>query len=136
VEAGWAGSDMSASVVGIGINVKRAAVPEASELTFPATSLEAESDRVVDQAEVLGNLVAGLLQWRRRIGEPDFLRAWEEALAFREQKVVVGGDGAPQLQGTLAGLEPDGSLRILTAEGPQIVHVGEIHLRPLDDRIS
>ena len=62
--------------------------------------------------------------------------AWEDALAFRGADISVGRDGQAPLRGKLLGLEQDGSLRLLSDDMPAIVHFGEIHLRPSDDRIG
>ena len=123
-------------MLGIGINVKAASLPHADQLTFPATSLETELGHPLEQVDLLRELLTALRGWRSKIGGPDFLRAWEEALAFRNQPVLVGRDGEPQLSGTLLGLEPDGSLRLMADDMPTIVHFGEIHLRPSNDRIG
>ncbi len=136
VESGWAGNALDASVLGIGVNVKPTAVPPEHELTFPATSLEAELGHPLVLVNLLRELVTALLAWRARIGSPDFISAWEDALAFRGQSVLIGRDGEPQLSGTLLGLEADGSLRLMANEMPTIVHFGEIHMRPSDDRIG
>lgn len=136
VESAWIGNALDAAVVGIGVNVAAAAVPPVAQLTFPATSLEGELGRVLDRMEVLRGILTALVAWRSRIGTAEFIQAWEDALAFRGQQVAVGQDGEPQLMGTLLGLEADGSLRLLAAGMPTVVHFGEIHLRPSDDRIG
>ena len=136
VEAEWAGNRLAASVLGIGVNVGQAAIPPATETAFPATSLATESGRQFQQVAVLKDIVTALLAWRSRLGSPDFIRIWEDNLAFRQQVVSIGREGEPQLTGKLDGLEPDGSLRLVANDMPTIVHFGEIHLRRRDDRIG
>ncbi len=136
VESAWAGNSLDAAVIGIGVNVAAAAVPTADQLSFPATSLEQELGRTLNRAGLIREILAALQSWRERIGGREFIEAWEEALAFKGQQVAVGLDGEPPLNGTLLGLEPDGSLRLSSEEMPTIVHFGEIHLRPRDDRIA
>ncbi len=136
VESAWAGNVLDASVLGVGLNVGAAAVPPANQLTFPATSLEAEVGRPLDRVQLLKKIVAALIGWRLQIATPNFIQAWEEALAFRGQQVLIGRDGERLLNGRLLGLEPDGSLRLMSDDMPTIVHFGEIHLRPTDDRIG
>ncbi len=135
VESVWAGNQLDASVLGIGVNVAAAAVPPADQLAFPATSLEGELGHDVDRLDLLRNILAATMRWRAQIGAPQFVEAWEEALAFRGQQVAVGKDGEPPLNGTLLGLAPDGSLRLMADNMPAVVHFGEIHLRPSDDKI-
>lgn len=136
VETVWTGNILDATVMGIGINVAATALPPAEQLTFPATSLEGELGHALSRPEILREVLTALLALRARIGTAEFIQAWEDALAFRGQQVTVGQDGERQLHGTLLGLEPDGSLRLLSDDMPTIVHFGEIHLRPRDDRIE
>jgi BirA family biotin operon repressor/biotin-[acetyl-CoA-carboxylase] ligase len=136
VESAWAGNVLDASVLGIGLNVAATAVPPASQVTFPATSLETELGRPLERVGLLRDIVAALLAWRSQIASRDFIRAWEDALAFRGEEVLIGRDGERLLSGKLLGLETDGSLRLMSDDMPTIVHFGEIHLRPTDDRIG
>ncbi|MGZ6316827.1 MAG: biotin--[acetyl-CoA-carboxylase] ligase, partial [Anaerolineales bacterium] len=136
VESEWAGNVLDASVLGIGVNVTAAAVPPASQVTYPATSLETELVRPVERVGLLRDIIAALLAWRSRIASRDFIQAWENALAFRGENVLIGRDGERLLSGKLLGLETDGSLRLVSDEMPTVVHFGEIHLRPTDDRIG
>ena len=136
VESAWAGNVLDASVLGIGVNVATSAVPPPDQLAFPATSLEEEAGRPLERTQLLKQIVAALTSWRTRIATPDFIQAWEAALAFRGQQVLIGRDGERLLSGRLLGLETDGSLRLLSDDMPAIVHFGEIHLRPTDDRIG
>ncbi len=135
VESAWAGNQLDASVIGIGINVAQASVPPADQLSFPATSLETELGRPVDRLSVLREVLTAMLGWRSQIGTAEFIGAWEKALAFRGEQVSVGRDDETPLNGTLLGLEADGSVRLLADNMPTIVHFGEIHLRPRNDKI-
>ena len=136
VESAWAGNALDAAVLGIGVNVAAAAVPPPEQLSFPATSFETELGRRVDRVKLLRDILAALLEWRSRLGTPEFVQAWEAALAFRGEQVFVGKDNERPLEGTLLGLGQDGSLCLLADGMPQIVHFGEIHLRPRNDRIG
>ena len=136
VESEWAGNLLHASILGLGINVAAAAVPPEEQLSFPATSLESEQGHPVERLGLLHDILSGLLEWRAQIGTPRFIQSWENALAFRSELVFVGREGEPALRGTLLGLEADGSLRLMSDDMPTIVHVGEIHLRPSNDRIG
>ncbi len=135
VESVWAGSVLNASIMGIGINVARGAPPPADQLAYPATSLEQELRQPPQQVDVLKSILTALHAWRPRLSTPDFMQAWEQALAFRGETVVVGRENESPLNGTLLGLEPDGSLRLMVGDQATTVHVGEIRLRPMDDRM-
>jgi BirA family biotin operon repressor/biotin-[acetyl-CoA-carboxylase] ligase len=132
VESVWTGEALDAVVLGMGVNVLAASVPPANEVLFPATSVEAELGRPVDRAELLRAIIESLLKWRPTIASGELVKAWEEALAFKQERVQVwDGSGSP-LEGRIVGLESDGGLRLLAAKRDKIVtvHFGEMHLRP------
>ena len=66
----------------------------------------------------------------------EFLRRWEERLAFKDLPVSLSRDGHESVMGTILGLEDDGSLRLQVREQVIRVPSGEIRLRPSGDRIS
>jgi BirA family transcriptional regulator, biotin operon repressor / biotin---[acetyl-CoA-carboxylase] ligase len=136
MESTWAGNSLDAVVLGMGLNVAASALPPAEQLNFPATSLEHELGTAPNRLNLLTELIAALVEWRGRISTAEFIQTWENALAFRGEQVWVGMDQEPRLHGRLLGLEMDGSLRLMSDDMPTIVHVGEIHLRPGDDRIE
>ncbi len=147
VEAQWSGSQMSALILGIGINVAPASVMEDTRLRFPATCVESIAGHPVERVELLHGVLANLLEWRPRLASQAFLQAWEERLAFRGEWVQVspgqspGKDGLPKdleglpipvHEGQVIGLAPDGSLRLKTRAGETVlIHVGEVRLAPL-----
>ncbi|MBN2387943.1 MAG: biotin--[acetyl-CoA-carboxylase] ligase [Anaerolineales bacterium] len=132
VEAVWLGEQVDSLVVGVGVNVGPESVPAAELLNFPATCLETEAARTLDRGALLGAILAGLLAWRERMPEAEFLSTWVARLAFRGEQVEVWTVGQAPRRGTLAGLDPDGSLRLRSPEGAVCtVHFGEVHLRPV-----
>lgn len=131
LESVWVGALVDFAIVGIGVNVSGSAVPLDRALNFPATSLEAALGRSPDRAGLLHDILAALLAWRAQIGTDGFMQAWERLLAFRGQRVQIHEGGQPALTGLLAGLEPDGSLRLEDPDGrPLIVYFGDVRLRP------
>ena len=131
VESVWTGEALDASVLGMGVNVLASAVPPAVELLFPATSVEDELGHAVDRLDLLRELLAALLIWRKRMGSGEFVSAWEEALAYKGEPVSVGDGSGSSLEGRVAGLESDGSLRLQLEDGRIVaVHFGEMRLRP------
>jgi biotin-(acetyl-CoA carboxylase) ligase len=65
--------------------------------------------------------------------DADFIRAWEQNLALRDQLIYVSSSGAELLAGQIAGLNQDGCLLLDLPTGEQVtIQVGEIHLRPVD----
>ena len=135
-EAHWQGDRLGGVVLGIGVNVVPEAVPP-GDLTFPAGSVAGELGRAggaatgpaptVDRWALLAGILSALLDWRAKIGSPDFLQAWESRLAYRGREVVVG-----EQRGILAGLAPEGALRLQTEAGEIAIPAGELSLRPVE----
>jgi BirA family biotin operon repressor/biotin-[acetyl-CoA-carboxylase] ligase len=140
-EAQWNGSNLTAVILGIGINVASSSVSEevlpSASLRFPATSVESELGGEVDRLALFGAVVTSLFIWRKRLPSDDFLQAWESALAYKGEWVrVVAQNPAEEargqpIEGQLIGLAPDGSLRLQDEAGHEInIMVGE--LRPIE----
>ena len=131
VENVWTGSDLQAVVIGIGINVSPLAIPDPSELMFPATSLESILGQPVERWSILHQILASLIEWRPRLASPEFQRTWENHLAFKDQWVRISGSIGPDQIGQITGLDPDGSLRLRSSSGSQFtVSAGDVSLRP------
>ncbi len=134
LEASWLGERLQAVVVGIGVNLTRRAVPPPDEVLFPATSVESETGALPDREKVLGMILRRLFAWRERLASVEFLHAWEERLAYRDQWVQVEHAGQAAITGRVAGLEPGGELRLLTAGGEEVlVSAGDVRLRPVEE---
>lgn len=136
VESVWNGNTLEASILGIGVNVLEGSVPPASELSYPATSIEAELGHRVERFDLLRDILRLLSGWRTRLDSDEFIWAWEAALAFRGHEVIVTDGEKVSLKGVLLGLELDGSARLGTDRGIAVVRWGEVHLRPTNDRIA
>ncbi len=132
IESVWSGEDVDSVVIGIGINVLREAVPPAESLLFPATSLEEELRNEPDRLEILRDILATLIELRPQMGTDEFLNQWQHFLAFQEQSVQVESGTTPPVIGHVAGLNPDGSLRLQNEHGEMVtVRFGDVRLRPL-----
>jgi BirA family biotin operon repressor/biotin-[acetyl-CoA-carboxylase] ligase len=151
-EAQWTGDALATVILGMGINVASASISEAvlpaANLRFPATSVEDELHRPVDRLELLHAVLVEFLRWRQRMGRTDFISSWEKRLAFRGEWVQVfqgrsgeqvsaNTDTLPLLvEGQLAGLASDGSLKVATRSGDVItVQFGEVRLRPVKQAV-
>lgn len=139
VELQWSGSQLSAAILGIGINVTPQSVPPPDELSFPATCLDEIIGNPVDRWALLNSLLANFLHWKGRIAAEEFLHAWLGRLAFRGEWVVVLAetgateDTVPVQEGQVAGINPDGSLRLRLGSGEIVpVRFGEIRMRQVD----
>ena len=125
-EAHWQGDRLAGVVLGIGVNVAPEAVPP-GELPFPAVSVADALGGPVDRWALLAGILSELLAWRAKIGSPGFLQAWEKRLAYRGREVLVGAH-----RGILAGLTPEGALRLRTEAGEIAIPAGELSLRPVE----
>jgi BirA family biotin operon repressor/biotin-[acetyl-CoA-carboxylase] ligase len=131
-ESVWLGESVESIVLGIGVNVSPESIPPAETLSFPATSLESETSQSLDRLSLLRNILSALVEWRPRLGTVEFLKAWEERLAFRGEAVCLWEEGMPLRTGRISGLERDGGLRLRGENGESfVVQFGEVHLRPV-----
>lgn len=121
-----AGAKNSGSVVVIGTGVNLANHPE--NLPQPAVSLAAYG-LSVSPADALQVLAATTQEWLQRWGEgatfPTIRRAWLDRAGPPGRPLVVRLNGV-ETEGTYAGLDADGALRLKTAEGEQRVTAGDV----------
>jgi BirA family biotin operon repressor/biotin-[acetyl-CoA-carboxylase] ligase len=139
VETVWSGEDIDSLVIGVGLNVHKASVPPRSALRFPASSLEDElPGEPPAREELVFDILSALAARRESMHTDDFMKAWNELLAYRGEQVQVsveldaeGAKTESPVMGRLVGLEDDGSLRLDDARGePFIVRFGDVSLRP------
>ncbi len=131
-EAIWSGSTLESVVLGIGVNIRKEAVPPAEFLNFPATSVDGETVKRADRLALLVEMLAALIYWREHMTASFFLQTWEQRLAFRGEEVEVSLDTGERRVGVLDGLTREGGLRLRAAQGQTFtVHFGEVRLRPL-----
>jgi BirA family biotin operon repressor/biotin-[acetyl-CoA-carboxylase] ligase len=126
-------SQLQSILVGIGVNVTAASIPQESDLIFPATCVEAVIGRPVERTELLQHILRHLLDWLPKVGLSEFLDAWESYLAWRGEEVrVLEHNGAVMCEGELHGLAQDGALLIKDASGEmRVINNGEVHLRTI-----
>jgi BirA family biotin operon repressor/biotin-[acetyl-CoA-carboxylase] ligase len=135
VETSWRGTALTAAILGIGVNVTPAAVPQGITLNFPATSIEAVLMRPVDRWSLLHAILKEIIDWRRQLNTAAFLSFWQSHLAFRGDWVFIRRGEDEWLEGripTQNSLRADGALRIERRDGEILeIEMGEVHLRPL-----
>jgi BirA family transcriptional regulator, biotin operon repressor / biotin---[acetyl-CoA-carboxylase] ligase len=130
-ESVWLGDTLQALVLGIGVNVAPSSVPPAPELIFPATCVESERGASVDRFALLAAILESFFAWRPRLGQDEFLQAWQTRLAFCGEQVTVSQPDQDSLSGELLGVDAQGALR-LRPEGEAEISIlaGDVHLRP------
>ena len=111
-------------VIGTGINL--ANHPE--NLPHPAISLDAYGLSVTP-ADALETLAATTHEWLQRWGEgatfPTIRRAWLDRAGPLGRPMVVKLNGV-DTEGSYAGLDSDGALRLKTSEGEVLVTAGDV----------
>ena len=132
VESVWTGDALDTVVLGMGVNVLSGSNPPDEELLFPATNVEAELGSSLKRSVLVRDILAALVAWRPKMQTGEMLKAWDKNLAFHGELVDVWQGSEEPLTGRILGLEPDGSLRLLSSKDGKIVtvRIGEIHLRP------
>jgi BirA family biotin operon repressor/biotin-[acetyl-CoA-carboxylase] ligase len=127
-EAEFAGADLSAVVVGIGINVGWPGPPEAG-----GTSLEAATGSPVDRRALLHALLAALGERRAGLEAATGRRALAEegrrrcATLGQQVRVTLGGE---EINGRAVAVDDAGQLVVETPTGSRRVAAGDVvHLR-------
>ena len=135
-ESLWTGMTLSATVLGIGINVLSGSAPTSPDVAFPVTTVETELKAAPNRWELMRETLSATIRWRSRIASDEFIRAWESRLVYRGEQVIVTTEGHGDLEGTLVGLDADGSLLLRTNHDTVRVKMGDLHLRLASDRIG
>ena len=132
IETVWSGTEIDSLVLGMGINVQRDSVPPAEDLQFPATSLEEELGHALDREGLLHDVLSAFIARRQQIGTDEFMKDWEDLLAFRGERVQISVNESETQAGELLGIDSRGALRLRDEHGNVVTaQVGDISLRPL-----
>src|SRR5689334_7507728 len=116
--------DGRAVIVGIGINLTPDAFPDATSV------FEAAGTRP-DREAILAALLSALARWYSLLvqssGREKIVAAWAARSSYATGKLVQVSNGDEVWQGTTCGLEPDGALRLLLANGElKLVRAGDL----------
>ncbi|NWG33052.1 MAG: biotin--[acetyl-CoA-carboxylase] ligase [Chloroflexi bacterium] len=130
IEATWLEDEVQSIVIGLGMNVFKAAVPTTDVLSFPAISLEHALGYAPDRHVILHAILSNIIALRPHMGTDSFMAAWEKKLAYYGRQVRVEMGGEKSVSGKVIGLESDGSLKIRDDTGKVIpVRFGDVRLR-------
>ncbi len=136
VEASWLGDELEYAILGIGVNIHPESVPDRGDLNFPATCVDEEAGARCDRTEALIAILESIGGWLPLIGSDEMVREWEKHLAYRDGIVTLEGPGL-SVTGEIAGLTPEGQLRIKLEDGNVIsVRGGELHLKAIDSGLN
>jgi BirA family biotin operon repressor/biotin-[acetyl-CoA-carboxylase] ligase len=120
-----------AVIVGIGINLTQGAFP--AELGNAATSVVEATGRRPERQAILEVLLQSLSRWYSVLATPEeIVSAWSDRSSYAMGKLVQVSNGNESWHGTTCGLEPDGALRLRTANGEiKVVRAGDVYsVRP------
>jgi len=133
-EASWSGEALDYLVVGVGVNVTPASLPDGARLDYPSTYVEAAVGHSIDRHALLADILERVWRWYPRVGSAELVEAWERRLAFRGREVWITDEaGSNTHRGVVEGLLPDGRLVLRTGQGPVLLLRAEgCHLRPVD----
>lgn len=130
-ESQWNGEHLLGVVLGIGINVRAAAIPPEERINFPAGCVETALGRPIAREKLLREVLTALIHWLQCLETPGFVETWEKRLAFRGEWVKVIPPVGEPVTGQLAGLTHDGHLRLKLNSQERVFTAGEIQLRPI-----
>lgn len=116
-------------VLGIGINLTSKNFPP--ELADIATSIAAEIKRSITVLAVEEGLVKYLSYWyeilRSSDGPAEIIENWRSRSSYFDGKRVRVSVSGTTIDGTTDGLEPNGALRLITADGSRaIIQAGDV----------
>ena len=116
-----------AVILGIGINLTENAFPP--ELANVATSVSEATGSAPDREQILAALLTALSHWYSQLNEPgQIIDAWSNRSSYAIGKLVQVSNGDDVWQGTTAGVEPDGALRLRTSSGEiKLVRAGDVY---------
>ena len=121
-----------AVIVGIGINLMKAALPP--ELESVTTSVEAATKRAPEIEPVIETLQRCFMTRYQGLklptGRSEVVREWSQRSSYASGKRITVSEGDDKFAGTTRGLEPDGALRVEGETGEiKIVRAGDVSVR-------
>lgn len=128
-ETRWLKERADALVVGIGVNLTPAALPQEINLRFPATCLEIEAGQDIDRLAFLRAVCQAVFDLRPRLTSPAFIQLWQELLAFKGEPVSLEISAGEITTGMLKGIDSQGNLILQCENGREkIFYMGEVRL--------
>lgn len=126
-EASAVGRELHHVVLGFGINVHQSPMPV--DIAASASSLEQESGRAIDRGRVLVEALAGLRTWHAALDsgrEGAVVARWLELSPSARGARVSVEQGRQQYDGTTAGIDSEGALRVRSGREVMFVQSGEV----------
>jgi len=129
VEMEWQENDLIALVVGLGVNVLPESVPPVEQLRYPAISVAEASGRMVDRWTLMVNTIKVMKNLRPLLTLDDFIRVWNNKLAFRGEVKRIHLPGGSIEEFEILGVTFEGALEVRDRRGKRVEIVsGEIEI--------
>ena len=130
-ETRWLDNQADAIVLGIGVNLTPAAMPQEMNLRFPATCLESEAGRAIDRLAFLRAVCQAVLALRATLTTPEFIQFWQELLVFKGEQVSMEISEGEITTGLLEGIDTQGNLILQCTDGrKKTFSMGEVRMLP------
>ncbi|MDR1997384.1 MAG: biotin--[acetyl-CoA-carboxylase] ligase [Candidatus Margulisbacteria bacterium] len=116
-------------VLGLGLNVNMPAAMLA-QIGQPATSLLAETARTFDREQLLNELLEKFFTFYEHIlarGFAYIVKIWQNELHIIGKEVHIQ-TGQKEFRGVVTGIGEDGALIVETAQGPEKILAGDVHV--------
>jgi len=110
VESEWMDESLAALIIGLGVNVTKTSQPEAAQLRYPATSVEAVYGQPIDRWALLTEILRAMQKLRVRLHDQIFIQVWNQHLAFRGEEVRFYPTGGEVIDVRLLGVNAQGGL--------------------------
>jgi BirA family biotin operon repressor/biotin-[acetyl-CoA-carboxylase] ligase len=129
-EAAWQGNELHGVILGIGVNLLAPSVPPPGDLIFPATCIKAHTRIEIKPLEFLTFLVDALIRNRKELITRDFIRRYEQHLAYKGQTITIDTGKGEKYYGLLRGVDDDGRIIIIHENGDLLTFpIGDVRLR-------
>ena len=89
--------------------------------------------RPVDRWQFLAAILSSLQTWRPELHSTRLIDHVTQRLAYRDEQVRIINNFGPEIHGRLVGIDQTGSLLLETVDGVVPIHIGDVHLRLLND---
>lgn len=133
VESIWQDEKHASVVIGIGVNISPSSLPPVENLALPATFVENAVGSPVDRWQFLAAILSSLQSWRPELHSTRLIDHVTQRLAYRDEQVRIINNLGPEIHGRLVGIDQTGSLLLETVDGVVPIHIGDVHLRLLND---
>jgi BirA family biotin operon repressor/biotin-[acetyl-CoA-carboxylase] ligase len=128
-EAVWQGERLAGVVLGIGVNVRRAALSQAQARALGAITIEEALGQALDRGRLLRDLRDCRDAWLPRAGDAALLAAWRSRAGMLGRPVTVQ-QGERMLTGIAQDIDEQGALLVRDAQGTlHRLLAGDVSLR-------